>query len=70
MNGETGLGCLILIIILLGVYGLNYGTEELRCSKKADALGYTHDYKLWQGCVLIKPDGKRVLLEQLRDFDR
>ena len=61
-----------LLIVVMG-FGLMFGglfiTSKIRCESKAKALGYSCDYKLYQGCLLIKPDGKRVLLEQLRDFD-
>ena len=74
MNEEFNMGCFgVLAFIILCTFcmvGLDYTTEKAQCNSKANALGYSHDYGYLQGCVLIKPDGKKVLLEQLRDFDR
>lgn len=58
-----------IIIVLILFLGLSYAICQKNCTAKAHALGYSCDYALFQGCVLIKPDGKRVLLEQLREFD-
>ena len=69
MNEDT-IGCLVCLIGFIVVCGLTFGVNNQRCAAKATALGYEHDFKVFQGCVLIKPDGKKVLLEQLRDFDR
>lgn len=55
----------VFIFVLGGAYLVNL----CECYSKAKALEYQCDYKPFQGCLLIKPDGKRVLLEQLRDFD-
>lgn len=60
------------IFIILGLIlflGLFYAIGQKSCTVKAHALGYSCDYTLFQGCVLIKPDGKRILLEQLRGID-
>ena len=46
-----------------------YVSEFLECHSKAAALGHKCYYDIFSGCVLEKTDGKKVLLEQLRDFD-
>lgn len=59
-------GCILIIaLVLTGCY---YATKA-SCSAKATALGYSHSYKMFQGCLLIREDGSKVLLEQLRDFN-
>lgn len=58
-----------IIIVLILSLGLVYAISQKNCTAKANALGYNCDYALFQGCVLIKPDGKRILLEQLREYN-
>ena len=65
MRNELCLGLLIIFICTLIVYA----SEFLECHCKAAALGYKCSYGVFSGCVLEKADGKKVLLEQLRDFD-
>lgn len=60
------IGFIVLMVIL---FAGNFHIDKTRCTAKAEALGYMSDYKLFQGCVLEKPNGKKVLLEQLRDFE-
>ena len=59
-------GCIL--IIALALTGC-YFSAKAECSAKATALGYNHNYKWFQGCLLIREDGSKVLLEQLRDFN-
>ena len=58
----------LIVITVLLILGLGVFMSNWECHAKADALGYACNYKPIQGCVLIKPDGKRVLLQQLRDY--
>lgn len=60
---------LFLIIFISGTIGFVYITNKIACSSKANALGYKSNYAFFQGCVLEKPNGKKVLLQQLRDFE-
>ena len=65
-------GCLALIIIIIAFASLvkfAYWIESKECTAKATALNYKYDFKFFQGCVLEKPNGKKILLEQLRDFE-
>jgi len=66
---ELFLNLLAVVIVFGLIFGGVFITSKIECESKAEALGYSCDYKFFQGCLLIKPDGKRVLLEQLRDFD-
>lgn len=59
---------MVLLIVFVPVLGGSYWTSKIACETKAQALGYQCNYKLFQGCLLTKPDGKKVLLEQLRDM--
>lgn len=51
------------------MFGIYFICNGIACHSKANALGYKCTYGVFQGCVFEKPDGKKVLLEQLRDFD-
>ena len=61
----TLVGILVLALAIAGCYF----TAKASCSAKATALGYNHSFKWFQGCLLIREDGSKVLLEQLRDFN-
>lgn len=67
------IGCLSAIITLLFITTVfivfTSFIAKAECYSKAKALDYKAEYGLLQGCVLEKPNGKKVLLEQLRDFD-
>ena len=67
--GNDNLGCLVTIIVLLGFVLFGYTMNHKECEAKANALGYKYDFKYFQGCVLEKPNGKKVLLQQLRDYN-
>lgn len=69
-NPIVGCLTLILVAILLGtMFTLLFFMEKVTCTQKAKALGYKGSYGVITGCVLEKPNGKKVLLEQLRDFE-
>lgn len=59
---------LLVIIILAIVIGITYGGDYLECSVTAKTLEYQSEYNPFTGCVLTKPNGKKVLLKQLRDY--
>lgn len=59
---------LFLIIIVAIAIGITYGVDYLECSATAKTLEYQSEYHPFTGCVLTKPNGKKVLLEQLRDY--
>ena len=66
MNDNTDY--LLLIIIVAIVIGITYGADYLQCSATAKTLEYQSEYHPFTGCVLTKPNGKKVLLKQLRDY--
>ena len=57
----------IILVIVLTLVGCYFGAKAT-CSAKANALDYNYNFKVFQGCLLIREDGSKVLLEQLRDF--
>lgn len=59
---------LFLIIIVAIAIGITYGADYLKCSATAKILEYPSKYNPFTGCVLTKPNGKKVLLQQLRDY--
>lgn len=70
---STALGILIVILIIVGffvvVISIDYSYQKKQCSEIAKKLDYKYEYDyLFTGCVLEKPNGKKVLLEQLRDY--
>ena len=67
---DNELACVLIFIVILtaALLGLNYTVSNIKCHAKAEALEYQCDYRPMQGCVLIKPNGKKILLEQLREY--
>ena len=64
-----GLTTIIAIVIVFGTYfGFIYVIGKKSCTAQANVLGYKSYYGIFEGCVLEKPDGKKVLLKQLREF--
>jgi len=57
----------VIIIFSLIIFGA-YQFDKMECKAKANAIGYKCEYGILQGCVLEKPNGKTVLLQQLRDI--
>ena len=57
----------VIIIFSLIIFGA-YQIDKMECKAKANAIGYKCEYAILQGCVLEKPNGKKVLLQQLRDI--
>lgn len=47
---------------------ISYLMGNQRCYAIANALGYKCEFHYFTGCVLEKPNGKKVLLKQLREF--
>ena len=56
-------GFVILLSCLVG-----YTRCFMECNAKAKVLGYTCDYGIFTRCVMHKPDGTNILLEQIRDY--
>lgn len=65
---EFILEILVVMFILAFVVVLNIGTAWFQCYRAAKELGYNCTYKVMVGCVVEKPDGKKVLLRQMRNY--
>lgn len=65
---EFGYIVFALFIILCLSIGADYIPHKIECSQTAKALNYNSKYTYFTGCVLTKPNGKRILLKQLRDY--
>lgn len=65
---EFGYIVFALFIILCLSIGADYIPHKIECSQTAKALNYNSKYTYFTGCVLTKPNGKKVLLKQLRDY--
>ena len=59
---------IVLGIISLFVLGIIFIFGMIECKAKANVLGYKCEYGIITGCILEKPNGKKVLLEQLREY--
>ena len=46
---------------------MGYIGDKVTCQATAKALGYTPYYTILTGCVVEKPNGTRVLLDQIRN---
>lgn len=68
---DEDLKAVLLSILLIVVIGVVMGSvlPQLECTSKAKALGYKCEWGIFQGCVLEKPNGSKVLLENLRYND-
>lgn len=53
----------VMVVVMVSVL------SQLECTSKAKALGYKCEWGLFQSCVLEKPNGSKVLLENLRYND-
>ena len=58
-----------LIIIAIWI-GLSSFSSAIHCSQTGKALNYKTEWHYWAGCVVEKPDGNRVLLQQMRDMEK
>ena len=61
---------LSIALFFLLIVGLRYKSEQMSCAAKAKVMNYCYEFGRWQGCVLIKPDGEKILLEPVRYRNR
>ena len=61
--------CIVCITFLAFLVFWGYFMDKIECNTKANAIGYKSEYHYFTGCVLEKPNGKKVLLRQLRDYN-
>lgn len=53
----------IFLVLYIGIQ-----SDKYSCKRTANTLGYSCEYSVWTGCILVKPDGSKMLLEQLREI--
>lgn len=61
--------CMIVCVLFISVSALTIGyfVDKISCEATARALGFNPHYTLLTGCMVEKPNGTRVLLEQIRN---
>lgn len=60
----------IILLLLCGMVFIGmYFMSKHQCYKTAKVLGYQCSYQYMVGCVIHKPDGSKVLLKQMRQFN-
>lgn len=61
---------IFIVVISIGIAACgNYFVNKKQCNAICTELGYKYSYGFWQGCIIEKADGKKIRLEQLRDFN-
>ena len=60
--------CLIVttLILVVPIFTIVYFMDKISCEATARALSFTPHYSIFTGCVVEKPNGNRVLLDQFR----
>ena len=59
------IACVLLIAV--PVFTIGYFMDKISCEATARALSFTPHYSIFTGCVVEKPNGNRVLLDQIRN---
>ena len=45
-----------------------YSVDKIECNAVGKKLDLKTDYSFWAGCIVEKPNGQKVLLEQMRNI--
>ena len=64
---DSNIGCICYLVFLVAMFIFAYFTSNVSCHKTAETLNYSCEYNIWTGCVLTEPNGRKFLLEQLRE---
>lgn len=56
-----------ILIIAVPLFTFGFFADKLSCEATAKVLGFTPHYAILTGCVVEKPNGTRVLLDQIRN---
>ena len=70
MNNEFILTTITFSILLGLTVIISSSAEALRCSQIGKELNYKTQWHFWTGCIVEKSDGSKILLKQIRDFER
>ena len=57
-----------ILVVAVPVLIIGYLVDKISCEATARALSFTPHYSILTGCVVEKPNGKRVLLDQIRNI--
>ena len=55
------------LIFSVPLFTISYFMDKISCEATARALSFTPHYSIFTGCVVEKPNGTRVLLDQIRN---
>lgn len=55
------------LILAVPLFTIAYFMDKISCEATARALSFTPHYSIFTGCVVEKPNGARVLLDQIRN---
>lgn len=71
MRSETAATITIIIVfVVIPIIVLTWlviAADTYSCKKTAEKLDYKYEYSVWTGCVLQDTNGKKFLLDQLRE---
>lgn len=56
------------LLLLLVCWFFIYA-DKIQCNEQAKVLNYQCEYHILTGCVLVKENGKKILLKQLRNWE-
>lgn len=56
------------LILAVPLFTIAYLMDKIPCEATARALSFTPHYSIFTGCVVEKPNGTRVLLDQIRNI--
>ena len=57
-----------ILVVAVPVFTIGYFMDKISCEATARALSFTPHYSIFTGCVVEEPNGKRVLLDQIRNI--
>ena len=61
---------ILIVLFLISVIYIGFLLNKTECNAKANALGYKSEYHFFSGCVLENIEGKKILLQQLREMEK
>lgn len=67
---EVLISIFLFIIFFVVIIGCSCISSSFQCSEVGKELNYKTQWHFWTGCIVEKPDGSKVLLKQMRDFER
>ena len=67
MSKEDVMIIVVLSLVIGLILGIGFLLKSVACESKFSQYGVT-DYGPIQGCMITKPDGKRIPAETIREF--